>query len=55
MIELGLCYFKGIGTENIEALAFKWHKQAAENNHIESMFSMGVYYFKGICGVAKKF
>jgi len=41
---LGLCYEKGIGTNQDYNKAIKWYTKAANNNHIDAQYSLGFCY-----------
>ena len=45
---LGFCYANGLGVEKNEHEAFKWYKQAADQNYVPSQYITALYYEEGI-------
>ena len=53
MTNLGLAYFRGINTEQSNEKSLYWVSKAAELGNDEALYTLGVFHFDGLAGVAK--
>src|SRR5204863_8354444 len=46
-LEIGYCYYEGIGIEKDSKMAAKWYEKAANNANILAMYNLGLSYISG--------
>ncbi|KAI7866519.1 hypothetical protein BDF14DRAFT_1812218 [Spinellus fusiger] len=51
--QVALMLSNGQGVDRDQASAFEWYKKAGQKEHKTALYSLGIYYAKGVSGITK--